>query len=137
MAQLEASLQTRLGNLPGAMVLRCHPDGYWMLAPELDVQAMATLMNGLEARLSTVSGIALENGETAIIYHYALGRVAVNLRAETRNGQINSITPITPAADWIEREIHDLYSVEFTGHPNLARLIRPPEISQGFFRENK
>ncbi len=137
MAQLEATVETRLSNLPGAMALRCRPDGYWMLAAGLDVQAMAKLMNALEARLSTVSGVALENGETAVIYHYALGGIAVNLRAETHNGRIDSITPITPAADWIEREIHDLYSVEFTGHPNLARLIRPPEIAQGFFRETK
>ncbi len=137
MAQLEATLQTRLCNLPGAQVLRTHRDGYWMLAPDLDVQEMARLMLRLEARLSTMSGVALENGETAIIYHYALGGTALNFRAETHSGKINSIAGITPAADWIEREIHDLYSVEFIGHPNLTRLIRPPELEQGFFRESK
>ena len=42
---------------------------------------------------------------------------------------------IWPAADWIEREITDLYKVEFTGHPHPERLIRPVQLEAGMFRE--
>ncbi len=122
-------------QLPGAMPLVRRSDGWWMVAPALDVQALAGLMNRLEARLSTMTGIALDGGETTIIYHYALQGQAINFKTQTRKHALPSIAPITRAADWIEREIHDLYGVEFIGHPNLTRLIRPPEIPQGFFRE--
>ena len=36
-----------------------------------------------------------------------------------------SIHDITPAANWFEREIHDMYGLPFRGHPNLKRLLLP------------
>ncbi len=39
-------------------------------------------------------------------------------------GPVRSMTPLTPAASWHEREVHDQYSVEFTGHPALLPLLR-------------
>ena len=105
-----------------------------MTAPTLDVNAMGIMMRDLGARLATMTAVPLDGGETAIIYHYLAGRVAVNVKSETRNGAIPSIVPSTPAASRIEREIHDLYAVEFVGHPDLSRLIRPPALADGFFR---
>jgi len=59
----------------------------------------------------------------------------VNIKVRTRGNSIPSVTPILPSANWIERETHDLYAVEFPGHPHLDRFIRPPEMPVGFFRE--
>ncbi len=135
MAELSTTLETRLRNMPGATLLRRRRDGWWMMAPDLDVQAMAKLMHALEARLCTMTAVALTGGETAIIYHYAADGEALNFKTRTHGGTMPSIATITRAADWIEREIHDLYAVEFTGHPNLAPLVRPPQLPQGLFRE--
>ena len=121
--------------LPGATAVERRVDGLWMAAPALDVLAMAELMYRLEARLSTMTGVALDTGETGIIYHYCLGTLPINIKTETRNREIPSITPVTRAADWSEREISDLYGVRFAGHPNPARLIRPPSLPPGFFRD--
>jgi len=121
--------------LPGATAVERRIDGLWMAAPALDVLAMAETMHRLGARLSTMTGVALGNGETAIIYHYCLGCLTVNLKAETHEREIPSIAPTTQAADWSEREISDLYGVRFAGHPNLTRLIRPPSLPSGFFRD--
>jgi Ni,Fe-hydrogenase III component G len=79
--------------------------------------------------------VALDTGETGIIYHYCLGPVPINIKTVTRDRLIPSITPVTRAADWIEREISDLYDVRFAGHPNPTRLIRPPALRPGFFRD--
>ncbi len=39
-------------------------------------------------------------------------------------GPVRSMVPIAPAASWHEREVHDQYGVEFTGHPALLPLLR-------------
>jgi NADH:ubiquinone oxidoreductase subunit C len=128
------SWEALLGSLPGATQVERRGDGLWMAAPALDVLAMAELMRRLEARLSAMTGLALSGGETGVLYHYCLGGLRINIRTETHNRTIPSITPITRAADWSEREIADLYGVDVAGHPNLARLIRPPSLPAGFFR---
>jgi NADH:ubiquinone oxidoreductase subunit C len=106
-----------------------------MTAPGLDVVAMAEVMRRIEARLSAITGLAAGHGETAIVYHYCLGASMINIRTTTRDRAIPSITPVTKAADWSEREISDLYGVSFTGHPSPGRLLRPPSLSPGFFRD--
>ena len=128
-------LATDLRGLPGVEAVEQRVDGLWVLAPTVDVSYLATVMLERMARLSTISALARADGETTLVYSYALGKTAANIRTQTQGNAIASITPVMRAADWIEREIHDLYGVTFTGHPNLARLIRPPQIAQGFFRE--
>jgi NADH:ubiquinone oxidoreductase subunit C len=111
------------------------PDGWWITAQELDVRGIAAQMRAAGIRLATMTAIARPDGETDIIYHYAGPDISINLKTVTRNNSLPSLAPFLPAADWIEREIHDLYAVQFEGHPNLARLVRPPEVAEGFFRQ--
>ena len=41
--------------------------------------------------------------------------------------RIDSLTPIMKGAEWIEREIHELFGVEFKGHPRLIKLLLPDD----------
>ncbi len=132
--RIAVDCEALIRQIPSAMPVEQRADGLWMTAPEPDVVAMAELMRRMEARLSGITGLPLQNGETAIIYHYCLGATAINIRTTTRDHAIPSITPVTRAADWSEREIGDLYGVSFIGHPNPGRLLRPPSLSPGFFR---
>jgi NADH:ubiquinone oxidoreductase subunit C len=128
-------LELQLNQLPGAGTVENRPDGIWMDAAELNVVALAELMKNIEARLTTITAISIENGETELIYHFAVGGEAINVKTRTRANSIPSITKEYKAANWAERENHDLFSVDFTGHPNLKRLIRPPQLAEGFFRQ--
>ena len=40
---------------------------------------------------------------------------------------VPSVVGVWPTADWHEREQYDLMGIEFTGHPNLRRLIMPSD----------
>ena len=128
-------LEMLLSKLANSTKVIHASDGLWMDAPKLDVVQMGASLLELGARLSTMTAIALEDGETELIYHFVAGSMALNIKVRTQKNTIPSITPITPSANWIEREIHDLYAVEFIGHPHLERFIRPPELPIGFFRE--
>jgi NADH-quinone oxidoreductase subunit C len=41
---------------------------------------------------------------------------------------VPSVCAIWPAADWQEREVYDLFGVWFEGHPDLRRILLPPEF---------
>jgi NADH-quinone oxidoreductase subunit C len=57
-------------------------------------------------------------------------RIRVKVRV-AENQPIPSATPVWPAADWLEREVWDLFGVNFTGHPDRRRILMP-EDWQGF-----
>ena len=52
----------------------------------------------------------------------------VRLKVDTDDGVgVASVTGVWPAANWLEREVYDLFGVPFKGHPDLRRLLLPPD----------
>lgn len=52
----------------------------------------------------------------------------VRVKAEFTEGEKPaSVVPLFSSADWLEREIYDMFGVEFEGHPNLRRILMPDE----------
>ena len=49
-------------------------------------------------------------------------RVKISIKFET-NEKIPSISKIFPSANWMEREIFDMYGIKFIDHPDLRRIL--------------
>jgi NADH-quinone oxidoreductase subunit C len=50
----------------------------------------------------------------------------IRLKVRTSIG-VESVTSVWPAANWLEREVFDLFGVRFSNHPDLRRLLLPPD----------
>ncbi len=50
----------------------------------------------------------------------------VRLKVRTSD-TVYSVTGVWPAANWLEREVFDLFGIRFAGHPDLRRLLLPPD----------
>jgi len=57
-------------------------------------------------------------------------RVRVKVKVGEQQG-LPSATSVWPAANWLEREVWDMFGVNFTGHPDRRRILMP-EDWQGF-----
>jgi NADH-quinone oxidoreductase subunit C len=66
------------------------------------------------------------------VYHlYSLGhnhRLRVKVRVEEDDAVVPTAVALWPIADWLEREVWDMFGVRFEGHPDLRRLLMYEEF---------
>jgi NADH-quinone oxidoreductase subunit C len=73
-------------------------------------------------------------GRFDIVYCLYSTRLRHRIRVKVKAGDqqaVPSVTGIWPAANWLEREVYDMFGVNLTGHPDRRRILMP-EDWQGF-----
>ena len=92
------------------------------------------IFKNFHARISIYTGIDTEKG-IEIIYHLAFERLNcffnVRTYVDKKNPEIESVGKDIKGGEWIEREIHELFGVNFIGHPNLEHLLLRPDWPEG------
>jgi NADH-quinone oxidoreductase subunit C len=89
------------------------------------------------AHLMSVHGVDYfpEEPRLGIIYELLdrerLDRVRVKVRVGLDAARVESVTPDWPTANHQEREVYDMFGVEFEGHPDLRRILMPEDY-EGF-----
>ena len=93
-----------------------------------DIQSVAEyLFKKLGCRLSTATAMEMYHG-IEILYHfshdktgqYFCPRVVIK---DKKNPKVNSISSIIAGAIWIEREMFEMWGIEFIGHPRMEELL--------------
>ncbi len=66
-----------------------------------------------------------------VVYHlFSYGHrhgIVLKVEADRAAPVVPSVTGVWKAANWLEREVYDLFGVTFTGHPDLRRLLLPDD----------
>jgi NADH-quinone oxidoreductase subunit C len=65
-----------------------------------------------------------------VVYSLYSTRLRHRLRLKVRiadNETVPTVSAIWPAANWLEREVFDLFGIRFDGHPDLRRILMPDE----------
>ena len=58
-------------------------------------------------------------------------RLRMKVRLQGADAHVATVSAIWPAANWLEREVWDLFGIAFDGHPDPRRLLMP-EDWEGF-----
>jgi NADH-quinone oxidoreductase subunit C len=64
-----------------------------------------------------------------VLYSFARNeRIRIKLKIQETDKPA-SATAVYPTADWLEREVYDMFGIEFANHPNMTRILMPDEWS--------
>ncbi|HEV8437336.1 MAG TPA: NADH-quinone oxidoreductase subunit C [Methylomirabilota bacterium] len=134
------AILARLRERLGARMLETHDyrgDHTGVVAREGIVDALACCRDDAELRfdllmdLTAVDYLTFPGREDGprfeVVYHlYSTEhnhRVRLKVRVEEDDAWTPTATPLWPIANWLEREVWDMFGIRFEGHPDLRRLL--------------
>jgi NADH-quinone oxidoreductase subunit C len=129
----EISLQLLRENQPESVLETMLPrgDATAIIRPENLIKVMDFLKNDSRLLFDVLMDM------TAVDYHgenprfevvYSLLSLPFNRRLRVKfrieeGKQVDSLTPMWGCANWLEREVWDMFGITFKGHPDLKRIL--------------
>ena len=108
----------------------------WFSAERLNVREVAGAMNAVSARFVTITAYQLPGSQVLRLeYHWDVEGRLLGFLFSLSGNTIESIYDICEAADWIEREVHEQFAVDFTGRDYEPLLLRPGNKAGVYLRE--
>ena len=109
---------------------------YIEIKPSSLVKVAKYIFKELGARFNIASGLDARS-HMEILYHFIFEDknllISFRVKLDKSKLEIDSLTPTFEAANWIEREIHEMLGINFKGHPDLRRLLLPDDWPEGVY----
>jgi len=98
---------------------------HWLTDPDLNVRQVAKAMNDVGARFITITAYQLPKDEGfRLEYHWDFDGRLLGFSFPLTGNAIESVYDLCEAVDWIERETHEGFGIEFTGREYQPLLLR-------------
>lgn len=55
-------------------------------------------------------------------------RLFLKVRCEEESPSLDTVSTVWPGANWMEREVYDMFGVRFNGHPDHRRIFLPEDF---------
>jgi NADH-quinone oxidoreductase subunit C len=108
--------------------------------PGAIVNAARFLHGSLNFRFIIATAMHTRKG-IEILYHFSddsTGNIInISVVLDDKNPEIESLTGVFTAADWIEREMHEILGINFLNHPNLEKLLSEGNWAEGVYPYRK
>ena len=82
--------------------------------------------------LSAITCQQLEDDYILLYHFWKSGGLTLQIRLDEKKPQIDSICPLIPGAEYYEREVREMFGVEFLGLPNPVPLLLPDDWQGGY-----
>jgi NADH:ubiquinone oxidoreductase subunit C len=103
---------------------------HWLTLGATNVRELAKAMNELHGRFITITAYQLPKEEGfRLEYHWDLDGQLLGFSFLLTGNSIESIFDLCEGVDWIEREIHEEYSLDFQGREYEPLLLRQGDSS--------
>jgi hypothetical protein len=100
---------------------------HWLEPGTVSVRTLVQAMNAIQARFITITAYQLPGSEGfRLEYHWDLDGQLLGFPFLLAGNSIESIYDLCEAADWIEREVHEGFAVDFVG-----RTYEPLQLRAG------
>jgi Ni,Fe-hydrogenase III component G len=108
----------------------------WFIDESLSVREVAAAMNAIGARFVTITAHQLPGAQgMRLEYHWDTAGCLLGFKFPLAGNAIESIYDLCEAADWIEREVHEQFAIDFTGREYEPLLLRPGNKPGVYLRE--
>lgn len=98
---------------------------YWYSDEGLNVRELAQAMNAVQARFVTITAYQLPKDEGfRLEYHWDIAGRLLGFGFNLAGNSVESIYDLCEAVDWIEREIHEGFAIDFIGREYEPLLLR-------------
>jgi len=98
---------------------------YWLNPGELSLRDLVRALNQANARFITITAYQLPGAEGfRLEYHWDLEGRLLGFPFTIAGNSIDSIYDLCEAADWIEREVHEGFAIDFSGRAYEPLLLR-------------
>lgn len=102
-----------------------------IVIPKESILAAASCLIDLKFdNLHCITAIDKKEGIELIYAFYAMDKhagVTLKTKLSLTDLTVESLANLWKSADWLEREVYDLFGVKFTNHPNLIRILNPDD----------